>query len=419
MTGSLLPRVPEAVVECFGLKEISHKYRHWEAKGKEGLYKLAPQGSIGQKHIRLEGELLERLDHPHIVKGSVRARDDWEVLKIEAIEGKPLTKIRDQLSTEAKMRILEEIESAVEYVNGAGIIHADVCSENILWNGSWSYLIDFEEAILAVPPLSKLDSPDFIGGPPCCWGDNGYGYKTYLCFDSLRAWLLTPEFLDVQREATKIGVWNPYSAGNTCDPWSTPDDGSVYQTVKFGNAIVKGQRDPDLRFRHLSASKALSFDGKRILDIGCNFGRLGAFLDQFAIKQYVGLDLNPDYINVASKIAELEGRRNVRFLVGDICGSETPQILETLSPTGFDIVICQSVYHHIADKKLLWNRILMLKSRWVVFENPIDDARYLLTSSWPEEKEYLRSIGYESIWESYDNDYASRILAVFERTAVS
>jgi SAM-dependent methyltransferase len=419
MTGSSLPKIPQALIQLFELSGISHRHRHWVAKGRDGYYKLAPQGSTGQRHIRLEGELLQRLDHRHIVKGSLRSQQDWEVLKIDLIQGEPLTKIRNQLTTEEKMQILDEIASAVEYVNREGIIHADVSSDNIIWTGHQSYLIDFEEAIQVVPPISKIDSPDFIGGPPCCWGDKVYGYKTYLCFDSLRAWLLTPEFLDVERDLTRVGVWNPRSIGNTCDPWSTVDNDSVYQTVIFGNETVKGQRDPELRFRHLGTSKQLSFENKRILDIGCNFGRLGAFLNQFGIMQYVGLDLNRDYVNVAMQLADLEGRRNAQFVVGDVCGSDTVDRLNSISPTGYDIVICQSVYHHFVDKKLFWEQFLKLKARWLIFENPIDEPRYLLMNSWQEEKDHIRGLGYETIWESYDNDFLWRILALFEKSSES
>ena len=218
-------------------------------------------------------------EHPNIVEGYSCPEDGWEVVKIHRIPGEALTHIRSRLNNHEKTQILDEIADAVHYVNCQGILHADVSSDNILWTGSRSYLIDFEEAIRIMPPISKAESPDFIGGPPCCWGKNVYGYHAYACIASLREWLLTPEFLELKRDLTKVGVWSPYSIGNTCDPWTTPDNESVYQTVTFGNETIKGQRDPDLRFRHLSTSKTISFDGKRILDIGCNFGRLGAFLN--------------------------------------------------------------------------------------------------------------------------------------------
>lgn len=415
LVGAALPKVPAKMIEQFALESIKHKHRHWVARGQGGYFKLAPAVSPGQRHLRIEGELLQTLDHRHIVKGALLSQDGWEILRVNLVDGEPLMNIRDRLTTAAKLKIIEEITDAVRYVNDQGFLHADVCAPNILWTGSRSYLIDFEEAIRVVAPKSPKSSPDFVGGPPCCWGDVGYGYSTYLCVDSLRTWLLTPEFMDVKSELVKAGVWNPHSPGNTCDPSSTPDNGSVYQTVQFGNEKVPGQRDPDLRFRRLSTSKRFAFGGKRVLDIGCNFGRLGAFLERFDIAGYVGLDLDKNYIAVAEKLAGLEGRANAHFLVGDICRGDTIEALNNLSPQRFDVVICQSVYHHIPDKKLFWERIGSLGNRWLIFEGPIDEAKYLLMNSWQEEKQFLAQLGYREIWESDDNDYRDRIFGVFER----
>jgi SAM-dependent methyltransferase len=414
-TQTSLPKVPQRLIDRLELQGIKHKHRHWVAKGKNFYYKLAPAGSVGQKHLRTEGNLLQGFRHSNIVTGSLCSSDEWEILRTDLVDGESLTKIRDQLSTAVKTQILTEIESAVSYVNEKGILHCDVAAPNILWNGTQSFLIDFEEAVPIVPPKRKFDSPDFVGGSPCCFGDVGYGASTYLCLSTLRAWLFTPEFHGLKRELTKIGVWNPNSKGNTCEPWSTLDNGSIYQTITFGTEKVKGQRDPDLRFRHISASKKLSFANRRVLDIGCNFGRLGAFLETLDISAYVGVDLSEEYVSIATRIAELEGRRNAHFVAGDICANETLDRLKMISPDGFDVIICQSVYHHILNKQLFWAQIARLNNSWFVFEGPTDDGRYLLKESWAEEKKYIQGLGYESVWQSEDNDFRWRLLTLFER----
>ena len=412
--GKTLPNLPADLIKRFGLEEISRRYRHWIAKGRDGIYKLAPKIPLRTTHIEAEGAILEQISHRNIISGTLYSEDRWDVLLLPWIEGEPLTTLRSRLSTREKHRILEEVGDAVAFLNGRGFLHADICADNVLWTGRQSYLIDFEEAV-PVMPLAKIDSPDFIGGPPCCWGNKVYGYPAYHCLDSMRKWLLTPEFLDLERELTRTGIWSPNSIGNTCDPWSTLDDGSIYQTVVFGNRTVKGQRDPDLRFRYLTAGKQIDFEDATILDIGCNFGRLGAFLDQLNIQQYVGVDLNPDYISVAQKLAQLEGRQNVTFVVGDVCDVATLKRLQTAAPEPFDIVICQSVYHHFINKNAFWQGFTTLAPRWFIFESPTDDAKYLLTGSWEEEKNHIRSLGYRLSWESTDNDFAERTIAVFQR----
>lgn len=415
MIGNRPPEIPLEIIETFQIKELSYRYQHWIGKGPNAFYKLAPYGSTGQRDLKLEGSIIQRLKHPNIVTGHLVEEYNWEILELSVIQGNPITKLRDQLSTDEKMKILKDVEDATKYINGEGILHTDISSENIIWDGSKCYLIDFEEAKLINSPINMNNSPDFIGGPPCCWGDIGYGYKTYLCIDSLREWLLYPEFLNLKDGTTRSGIWNPDSIGNTCEPETTPDDDSIYQNITFGNDIMTGQRNPELRFYYLCASKKVSFDNKRILDIGCNFGRLGALLEQFNIAQYVGMDIDTNYIDIAKGISKLEKRSKLTFITGDICNSETENILKDLSPDGFDLVICQSVYHHFVDKLVFWKIFSNLGCSWFIFEGPVDDSKYLLKDSWSEEKAFIKEKGYEITFVSKDNDYPDRHLFLFEK----
>lgn len=416
--GLQLPESLQTILDVLKIKDASYRnYRHWVGRSENAFYKLASKDSLGQMQIRLEGEILQKLKHPGVVSGRLIDDGNWEILKVDAIQGVTLTTILDRLSTDEKMRILAGLEDIIEYINGNGILHTDIGPDNVLWDGKQSYLIDFEESKLIRSPISIANSPDIIGGPPCCWGDIGFGYNTYSCLDALRAWLLKEEFLDLKHRVSQIGAWTPYSLGNTCQPWTTRDDGSPYQTITFGNGEVSGQRDPELRFRYLSTSKRISFAGKKVLDIGCNFGRLGAFLEKFDITLYVGLDIAREYINVASEMAKLEGRRNSTFVVGDICNNETMDILRTSSPSGYDVVICQSVYHHFVDKDKFWKQFSTLGSRWLIFEGPTDDPTCMLTGSWEGEKGFIRGKGYKTVFESYENDFSGRVLALFERTS--
>ena len=413
-----MAEVPADLLEALDIKKVCYRNsRHWVGSSRSAFYKMAPKDSMGQTRIRLEASILQKLKHPNVVRGRLLENYDWEILKVEVVQGEPLTQLRHRLSTDEKIRILVEVESAIKYINAEGVLHTDVSSENVIWDGSQSYLIDFEEAKQIIPPINMPHSPDVIGGPPCCWGDIGYGYKTYLCLDSLRAWLLTPEFLDLADCLHRVGAWTPCSLGNMCDPWTTPDEGSVYQTVTFGNQMVSGQRDPELRFRYLCTSKKIPFGNKRVLDVGCNFGMLGAFLGKLGIAQYVGLDMSPDYIELASRIAKLEGRNNSFFVAGDICSEETEINLSALSPNGYHIVVCQSVYHHVLDKQIFWKMVSSLGCHWIIFEGPVNASRYLLTKSWVEEKALIGAMGYKVSFESLDNDYPGRILAVFEKVA--
>jgi len=71
------------------------------------------------------------------------------------------------------------------------------------------------------------------------------------------------------------------------------------------------------------------------------------------------------------------------------------------------------------DKRLVWDHILTLQPRYLILETPMDESKYLLMSSWEEEKEYIQGLSFNMLYESYDNDFSSRVLAVFERRAES
>ena len=122
-------------------------------------------------------------------------------------------------------------------------------------------------------------------------------------------------------------------------------------------------------------------------------------------------DENRWYVVIARKLAALDGRRRSLFVTGDICDEHTAATLRDGSPSGYDAVICQSVYHHIEDKDLFWRQLASFCPTWVVLEGPVDRPSCLLTGTWGDEKAFLRREGYEVTFESSDNDYPDRVLA--------
>jgi len=419
MSGRMLTNIPPFIRERFGDADASYRnYRHWVVKDAQFIYKITPKGSEGQRNLRLEGEILSRLNHPNFPSVSFVDDAEWEIIKIKLIDGNPLGKIREKLSTAQKTKLLTDIEESISHLNAQGFLHTDIGPDNVIWDGNRAYLIDLEEARAIVPPLEKEDSPDFVGGPPCCWGDGGYGYNTYQCFRALSSWLLNRECSDLYKVIRQAGIWNPKSFGNKCDAWTTLDDDSIYQTVRLGNDVLKGQRDPNLRFRYLLTSKVLSFHQRTILDIGCNLGRLGAFLEDFGTAQYVGVDLSPEYIEIAASLAKLEQRKRSMFLAGDICSDKTLGDLKQIMPQGYDVIVCQSVYHHIPDKRKFWRHVGNLGCKYFIFEGPTEGTGYILSGSWAEEIAYIQSQGYETVFESDHNDFRGRLLTVFRKTDV-
>jgi len=90
---------------------------------------------------------------------------------------------------------------------------------------------------------------------------------------------------------------------------------------KTGEAWAEEWRRTDRTLAPLNQallSRALPFEGRRILDIGCGAGATSfAFADALPEAAITGLDLSDALVAAAQ--ARMDGRSNVRFVQGDAC----------------------------------------------------------------------------------------------------
>ena len=90
----------------------------------------------------------------------------------------------------------------------------------------------------------------------------------------------------------------------------------------------------EMKFRPILRHNDLA-QVRRVLDVGCGPGTNSLFFENH---QYLGLDINPDYIEQA------KARFGDRFAVADVCTYEAePQ-------DRFDFILLNSLLHHINDK---------------------------------------------------------------------
>ena len=108
---------------------------------------------------------------------------------------------------------------------------------------------------------------------------------------------------------------------------------------------------------------------RRVLDVGCGPGtNTGYFLHT----NYLGVDINPDYIEVARR------KHRKEFMVADV----TKMTLETTE--AFDFILVNSFFHHIPDEAVL--RIL----RSIAGLLSEDGAIHVLDLTLPEEPSVAR-----------------------------
>lgn len=73
---------------------------------------------------------------------------------------------------------------------------------------------------------------------------------------------------------------------------------------------------------------------RRVLDVGCGPGTNSLFFEE---NDYLGLDINPDYVEHAKR------RFGNRFVVADVC------TYESKPEDRFDFILLNSLLHHIDD----------------------------------------------------------------------
>jgi 2-polyprenyl-3-methyl-5-hydroxy-6-metoxy-1,4-benzoquinol methylase len=121
---------------------------------------------------------------------------------------------------------------------------------------------------------------------------------------------------------------------------------------KYGYIYLRLFGFPFKLYPRLRTRTVLSYVSKRkgkVLDIGCSFGVLAFHL---AKKGYsvVGIDINPESIELANNIKKILKITNIHFINADFLENNLP-------PNEFDIVIMVEVLEHIKEDRRAINEV--------------------------------------------------------------
>ena len=129
---------------------------------------------------------------------------------------------------------------------------------------------------------------------------------------------------------------------------------------------------------HIKIEKKLKdfnydWKGKTVLDLGCNIGLLGKYVNSRGAVGYLGVDTKEDMIEIG------KDRYGLELIAGDV-----GLVLDRSQD--FDITIAMALFHHFPDKK--FKEVLKkIKSKVLIFEVPVGDnpewdRYYLRTQMW-------------------------------------
>jgi SAM-dependent methyltransferase len=110
-----------------------------------------------------------------------------------------------------------------------------------------------------------------------------------------------------------------------------------YHTLKIKDILIKGQRNPEIRFKNLN----FDFTNKTVLDIGSNQGGM-LFEIQGFIKEGIGLDIDKNLVNVSNKITKFCRYDNLSFYVFDV-ETENLEIIKSFFNNDIDVIFLLSV----------------------------------------------------------------------------
>ncbi|AKL93777.1 methyltransferase domain-containing proetin [Clostridium aceticum] len=219
-----------------------------------------------------------------------------------------------------------EISKFIKFIYDEGYVHADFHPGNFVYSQEEGLkAIDFEFLQkYSKKPKSFKQSYDIIGVPKNFTGDRpnyiGKGLIEYYNNLWLKytghslteiALLSTNETINKSREVDSVTkkvleIINYTKTSGTV--YNAQNFESAYHSLEIKGQYFRGQREPLERLKNVR----YNFNGKVVLDIGCN---MGGMLHALAskIKLGVGIDYNYKLINAANSIKSINNSANLQF----------------------------------------------------------------------------------------------------------
>lgn len=346
-------------------------------------------------------EALGRLGRPveHVIE------DSWEALRLARVEGHSLEFALPQLPSRERLRVLGRVGRELIRLHGRGVAHRDLRPDNVLLRPDGGVeLVDFDRALIGTRPRTAL--ADWVGLTPDGFSENA--------FWSLALFTLVPRSRSLGRRIRGL-VRTPRShvsdwADETSDvpddvrtlarAWSiaqlsganAPGQGLAYYAFTHRGYHLPGERPWDLRWDAIR--RAVDFEGKELLELGCNLGLLSSFALLHGARSATGVDRKTDIVGAAGLVAGALGVSPEFRQVDLMSAADWESDLR-----GADLVAAMSIVHWLPDP----DRVLRFlgEHREVIYEGH---------DSLDVESERLRSVGFREVEVVLENERGRFVL---------
>jgi SAM-dependent methyltransferase len=136
----------------------------------------------------------------------------------------------------------------------------------------------------------------------------------------------------------------------------------AFSTPGFTVRREEAQRDAARRLEQFGLGNE-DVAGKRVLDLGCNNGAMLFQLSNESPALGLGIEYDPEKVDLARRIAEFAGVRTLVFRAGDLDRLEPHELNGP-----FDLVLCLAVEAHVRKPKHLYQLLAAVTRGKLLFE---------------------------------------------------
>lgn len=268
ITDDLIPQ--GTLISVSGLVGDSRVYRtaDWIVK----IRRLGAAGQAGVQPLEREARILRRIGR----RAEAGTTGDWEHLRTPYIAGRQLSDGQGRGMSRAALIVATAFE--VLQLNRHGIAHGDVRADNVMVDESGEVvLVDFDRARLTSPDRAFLR--DWISATPFAGGSSVPEMALDVAFPlarsiarRTRARFRTPT-PQVRGDRVTVGLdraWWIAAKSNS----NAPGHRIAYYSWTFNRNHYLGERPWAFRWDLLR--RAVSFEGKRVLELGSNMAMASA-----------------------------------------------------------------------------------------------------------------------------------------------
>lgn len=138
----------------------------------------------------------------------------------------------------------------------------------------------------------------------------------------------------------------------------------------------------------------------RFLDAGCSRGDLSLYLaERHPNWSFLGVELEPERVQMAEKIRRRAGLGNVKFQVADLCALPFEN--------EFDLAVCSDVLEHVPDDQAAFASLIraLKPGGYLIVTSPsVPQPKHLPTVAWREKRIGFDPSEYGHVREGYSLD---------------